>query len=154
MKPILLLPILFALLLIPCVAQKEEKQENIVCSELKTASLSVANDEILIAGKVIAPQVRKIKEQVFTLSQYIALVGGIIRGNKNIVVFNCSSNTGKAENVVFTDYDKIRKGKEPDFEMKGGEIIFVLSESNKKVPSVLPAFEPRCCGICSKLPLP
>lgn len=146
MKRIIFFIIISTIFLIPCAAQ-EEKQENIVCSELKTASLTVANDEILVAGKVSFPQIVKVRKQVSSLAMYLAWAGGKKRENKNVIVFNCSSNTGKAENVIFVDYDKLRKSEETDLEMKGGDIIFVLSKDDEMVPSVSPAFKPRFCGV-------
>ncbi len=155
MKQILLFTIIFAVLLIPCLAQ-EVKQENSVCIELKNANLSVASNKVLVRGEVGSPQILKIQPKPIThLSNYVALGGGIQQRNasRRILVFNCSPNSETAENVIITDYTKIRRGIEPDLEIKDGEIIIALNKDSKEIPSVLPLFEPRCgfCGLCSQL---
>ena len=144
--------IILIVFVIPSLAQKE-KQENTVCSELKNASLTVAVDEILVAGEVNNPAIRKVSQQISTLSEYIAASGGIRKetaASKNILVFRCSSATGTAENTIFTNYRKIQKRIEPDLKLKGGDIIIVQNDNIKIVPSILPAFDDSCfgCGNC------
>lgn len=150
MRRTFLFVIILTIFLIPCAAQ-EEKQENFVCNELRTASLTVAKDKILVAGWVVSPAIIKVREQTTTLSQYIAMTGGVKRGtanNKNILVFNCSFDSGMSENTIFADYKKIIIGDEPDLELKGGEIVIVQRRDIKQFPSVLPAFDEKFgCGI-------
>ncbi len=128
---------------------QQGQQENSVCIELKKAALSVADDEVLVAGEVIAPRIIKVKKPPFTISMYLAMVGGIRRpaSIKNIQVFKCLSDSETVEGIIVTNLEKIKKGIEPDLEIKGGEIILVLDNDSKKTPSVLKAFEPRYCGI-------
>lgn len=129
---------------------QETKHGDNVCNELKIAALSVAVDEIVVAGEVIAPQTVKTRKTLTTLSHYLASVGGIKRptSGETIQIVKCSSNLETVESVALADYAKIKKGLEPDLELKGGEIIIVLNSNSEETPSVLPAFKPHCgCGL-------
>lgn len=154
MKRIFFLTIVFGLFLIPCLAQ-EIKQENSVCIELKNANLSVDSNKVLVAGsEVISPQFVSLRKPISTLRAALAAVGGLKRKTsiRFISVFNCSLDSAISEDVIVTDYEKIKSGIEPDLELKGGEIIIVQDKSSKEFPSVLPLFEPRCssgCGVCN-----
>ncbi len=128
---------------------QEVQQENSVCIELKNAALYVADNEVLVAGEVLAPQIVKVKKTPFTITMSLAMVGGIKRtaSIKNIQVFKCLLDSETVEGIIVTNLEKIKKGIEPDLKLKGGEIILVLDNDSKKTPSVLKAFEPRYCGI-------
>jgi len=131
---------------------QEIQRENSVCIELKDVGLSLADDEVLVAGEVSAPAIIKVKKPSYTLTMYLALVGGIKRNapTKSIQVFKCRSNSETAESITVTNLEKIKKGIEPDLEIKGGEIILVLDNNSRKSPLVLEAFEPRHCGLSYK----
>jgi hypothetical protein len=152
MKQILLLTIIFAVFVVPCLAQ-EEKQANTVCIELKNANLSVTNNQVLVAGELSKSKILKIQPKLDShLSVYIAMAGGLQQPNasKRILVFNCSPNSETAENVTIKNHTEIRRGIEPDLEIKGGEIIIALNKNSKEISSVLPLFEPGYgfgCGI-------
>ncbi len=107
------------------IEAQEAQQENSICIELKNAALSVADDEVLVAGEVFAPQIVKVTKPSFTITMSLAIVGGITRtaSIKNIQVFKCLSGSEAVEGIIVVNLEKIKKGIEPDLELKGGEII-------------------------------
>jgi hypothetical protein len=93
-----------------------------------------------------------VKNSPFTLSESLAMVGGIKQNSsqKNILIVECSPKARLVGSLTSEEYNKTRKkGFGDDPKIMGGEIIIVMEINAKKTPSVLPAFEPRRCGIGS-----
>lgn len=85
---------------------------------------------IYITGEVVAPQGIYLKEGGLSLSEAIAMVGGVRREakTKNITISRLKPGTtpdSKDRETISANYDMIRKGTEKDLMLKANDIIIV-----------------------------
>lgn len=103
----------------PCKSAEE------VLSEFSTlARLPVAPDEIMVIGQVRSPGARALVKPA-TLMQLIAEAGGSDpKAASGIYIFRRALRREKRKSI-FVDLKMIERGKEQDFVVEGGDIVYV-----------------------------
>lgn len=106
-------------------AQKCEVPDEILERLKKNNFLEVASDEIAVYGDVRQPQKLKFVSQM-TLFTALGTVGGVNpKSHQRLVIFKkINGSDGEFEKKII-DLKLIKSGKERDFILNGGEIIYV-----------------------------
>lgn len=132
----------------PCQPSAEE-----VLSLIKSAfNLSPVSDAVLVAGEVPAGgQHLRVSENLITLTQGIAMAGGILKTGSGLIYVIRGSAEGEKKTKLEISYKDIKQGRTKDLIVERGEVIFVprgcskgklLKPSPKQSPAQLRSNRP------------
>ncbi len=95
--------------------------------------LSLASDKVLVAGEVYESQLLANEKQL-SLTQSLAIVGGLSRNARRSVYLLRQIVDGEARTVLEIDLREIKMGRTKDLLLKNGDVVFVPRRcSNGKI---------------------